>query len=86
MEKQLDTRFDGALLARGLNASAYGRWLHREAVGYVALPDTPLDPSSAEEGRLIRGGLPFLHEVFASRHWTVYRVLAATPLLSGPGG
>jgi len=84
-EKQLDTRFDGALLARGLNASAYGRWLHREAVGYVALPDTPLDPSSAEEGRLIRGGLPFLHEVFASRHWTVYRVLAATPLLSGPG-
>ncbi len=84
-EKQLDTRFDGPLLAHGLNASSYGRWLHREAVGYVALPDTPLDPSSAEEGRLVRRGLPFLHEVFASRHWTVYRVLAATPLLSGPG-
>jgi hypothetical protein len=84
-EKQLDTRFDGALLAHGLNASSYERWLHREAVGYVALPDTPLDPSSAEEGRLIRAGLPFLHEVFASRHWTVYRVLAPTPLLSGPG-
>jgi len=84
-EKQLDTRFDGALLARGLNATSYGRWLRQQAVAYVALPDTPLDPSSAEEGRLIRAGLPFLHEVFASRHWTVYRVLAATPLLSGPG-
>jgi hypothetical protein len=84
-EKQLDTRFDGALLARGLNAASYGRWLRGEAVAYVALPDTPLDPSSAEEGRLIRAGLPFLQEVFASRHWTVYRVLAATPLLSGPG-
>ncbi len=84
-EKQLDTRYDGALLARGLNASEYGRWLRREAVAYVALPDTPLDPSSAEEGRLIRGGLPFLQQVFTSRHWTVYRVLEATPLLSGPG-
>jgi hypothetical protein len=84
-EKQLDTRFDGALLARGLNASSYGRWLRSEAVSYVALPDTPLDPSSAGEGRLIRAGLPFLQEVFASRHWTVYRVLSPTPLLSGPG-
>jgi hypothetical protein len=84
-EKQLDTRFDGPLLAHGLTASAYGRWLHQEAVAYVALPDTRLDPSSAEEGRLIRRGLPFLREVFASRHWTIYRVLAPTPLLSGPG-
>jgi hypothetical protein len=84
-EKQLDTRFDGPLLARGLNATSYGRWLHTEAVSYVALPDTPLDPSSAGEGQLIRAGLPLLQKVFASRHWTVYRVLAPTPLLSGPG-
>jgi len=84
-EKQLDTRFDGVLLARGLTASGYERWLHAQAVTYVALADTPLDPSSAQEGRLIRRGLPFLREVFASRHWTVYRVLAPTPLASGPG-
>jgi DNA-binding beta-propeller fold protein YncE len=84
-EKQLDTRFDGVLLVRGLTASAYERWLDGQAVSYVALPDTPLDPSSAQEGRLIRRGLPFLQKVFASRHWTVYRVLAPTPLASGPG-
>jgi hypothetical protein len=84
-EKQLDSRFDGVLLAHGLTAPSYERWLHTQAVAYVALPDTPLDPSSAQEGRLIRHGLPYLQRVFTSRHWSVYRVLDATPLASGPG-
>ncbi len=61
-EKQLDERYDGVLLARGLTARGYQRWLRAQAVGYVALPDTPLDPSSAAEGRLIRAGLPYLRE------------------------
>jgi len=51
----------------------------------VALPDTPLDHSSAQEGRLIRAGLPYLREVLASAHWRIYAVSGATPLLSGPG-
>ena len=84
-EKQLDARFNRVLLAPGLSAAAYDRWLHEQAVAYVALPDTPLDPSSAQEGRLIRRGLPYLREVFASRHWRIYAVLSPTPLLSGPG-
>jgi hypothetical protein len=84
-EKQLDTRYDEVLLAPGLTAESYYRWLRRQAVGYVALPDAPLDPSSAQEGRLIRDGLPYLREVFASPHWRVYSVLDATPLVQGPG-
>jgi len=84
-EKQLDARFDAVLLARGLTADAYRRWLGEEAVSYVALPDTALDPSSAQEGNLIRAGLPYLREVFASRHWRLYAVLSPTPLASGPG-
>jgi hypothetical protein len=84
-EKQLDTRFDRVLLTPGLTAAAYEGWLHEQAVSYVALPDTPLDPSSAREGRLIRGGLPYLREVFASRHWRIYAVLGSTPLAAGPG-
>ncbi len=64
---------DGVLLAHGLTAAVYDSWLHEQAVDYVALPDTPLDPSSAQEGRLIDGGLPYLREVFASRHWRIYR-------------
>jgi hypothetical protein len=84
-EKQLEERYDGVLLEQGLTAAGYERWLHEQAVSYVALPDTPLDPSSAQEGRLIRGGLPYLREVFRSRHWTVYAVRDPTPLLEGPG-
>ncbi len=84
-EKQLETRYDGVLLAHGLTAAAYERWLREQAVSYVALPDVPLDSSSAQEGTLIRGGLPYLREVFASAHWRVFRVLGAAPLANGPG-
>jgi hypothetical protein len=84
-EKQLDSRYDQVLLTPGLSAAAYDGWLHAQAVRYVALPDTTLDPSSAQEGRLIRRGLPFLREVFASRHWRIFAVSSPTPLVSGPG-
>ena len=85
-EKQLEERYDRVLLEPGLTAVSYERWLHGQAVSYVALPDTPLDPSSAQEGRLIRGGLPYLRAVFRSRHWTVYAVRDPVPLLEGPPG
>ena len=84
-EKQLDERYDAVLLASGLDAASYRRWLQREAVSYVALPDAQLDPSSSAEGRLIRGGLPYLREVFASAHWRIYAVDGAVPIASGPG-
>ncbi len=84
-EKQLEERYDGVLLASGLTAAAYDRWLHDQAVRYVALPDTALDPSSAREGVLIRRGLPFLSLVFQSAHWRIYAVGSPTPLAAGPG-
>jgi hypothetical protein len=84
-EKQLDERYDGVLLGRDLTAGEYHRWLDAEAVRYVALPDAPLDPSSAGEGRLIEGGLPYLREVERTRHWRIYEVRDATPLAQGPG-
>jgi hypothetical protein len=84
-DKQMETRYESVLLSRGLSAASYDRWLHQQAVSYVALPDVPLDPSSAQEGRLIRRGLPYLRQVFASAHWRVFEVLSPTPLLSGPG-
>jgi hypothetical protein len=83
-EKQLDTRYDGALLSPSLTAGSYLRWLREDAVSYVALPDVRLDPSSAREGRLIAAGLPYLREVFTSQHWRIYAVVGATPLASGP--
>ncbi len=84
-EKQLDERYDSVLLSGSLTAASYRRWLDDQAVSYVALPDTPLDPSSAREGTLIKGGLPYLRLVFTSKHWRIYQVLDPTPLLAGPG-
>jgi hypothetical protein len=84
-EKQLDTRYDAVLLSDGLTAAGYARWLREQAVSYVALPDTELDPSSAREGALIRKGLPYLHEVFSSRHWRIYAVAGATAIATGAG-
>jgi hypothetical protein len=84
-EKQLDERYDAVLLSKHLTSASYHRWLRANAVSYVALPDTPLDPSSAREGRLIEAGLPYLREVLRTRHWRIYAVRDATPLVSGPG-
>jgi hypothetical protein len=84
-EKQLDTRYDGVLLGGALTAATYRSWLEDQAVSYVALPDVALDPSGPREGPLIEAGLPYLREVFHSRHWRVYEVLGATPLTSGRG-
>ncbi len=84
-DKQMETRYEGALLEHGLTVAAYARWLRQQAVSYVALPDAPLDPSSAQEGVLIRRGLPYLREVLRSTHWRIFKVIGATPLLTGPG-
>lgn len=85
-EKQLEERYDHVLLlGHGLTAGVYYAWLREQAVAYVALPDVPLDSSSAREGELIRRGLPYLRLVFASAHWRVYAVAGATPIVSGPG-
>jgi hypothetical protein len=84
-EKQLDERYNNVLLGSALNAASYERWLREQAVDYVAVPDARLDPSSAEEGRLIARGLPYLREAFRSAHWHIYEVLDATPLAVGPG-
>jgi hypothetical protein len=79
-ERQLDKRYDGVLESSSLTAAGYRRWLDREGVSYVALPDVSFDQSSAWEVRLIRGGLPYLDEVFDSAHWRIFSVLGATPL------
>lgn len=84
-EKQLDTRYDSVLLSNGLTAEAYHRWLRAQAVSFVALPDTTLDPSSAREGRLIRAGLPYLRLAYVSRHWKIFKVVGSRPVAEGPG-
>ena len=47
----MDDRYDRVLLTPGLTATGYDRWLHEQAVSYVALPDAPLDYSAKTEAR-----------------------------------
>ncbi len=84
-DKQLEERYDRVLLSSSLTAASYRQWLTDQAVSYVALPDVPLDSSSAREGALIRTGLPYLRQVRSSAHWRLFAVLGAAPLATGPG-
>jgi hypothetical protein len=84
-ERQLDVADNPLFYDGRLNAATYERWLHRNAVRYVALPDARLDDSARAEAALIRGGLPYLRPVMRAAHWRVYAVAHATPIAQGAG-
>jgi hypothetical protein len=69
-----------------LNATAYRLWLRAEAVDFVLLPSTELDPVGApREASLLRSGTTGLTVAFRDRNWTIYRLRKPTPLITGPG-
>jgi hypothetical protein len=74
-ERQLDTRYAAIFYGSTLSAAAYRAWLAQNRVQYVALPNAPLDKAGAPEGALIARGLPYLRELWHSKHWRVYRVI-----------
>jgi hypothetical protein len=71
---------DGALTAR-----SYLHWLGRWAVTYVVLSDAEPDGAAIDEARLVRGGLPYLREVWRDPNWRIYQVRRPTPLVDEPG-
>ena len=82
-ERQLDIRYNGLFYGGPLTPAAYAAWLRRLAVRFVAVPDTSLDYSAVKEVALIDRGLPYLRPVWENRHWRVYRVIGATPIVQG---
>src|SRR4029079_4826027 len=52
-----------------LDAASYRQWLDQLAVAYVAVPDAKLDFASVDEAALIKGGLPYLAEVWHNADW-----------------
>jgi hypothetical protein len=83
-ERQLDIKYNHLFYGGPLTSRTYDAWLHDLAVRFVAVPDASLDFSAKREVHLIDRGLPYLRQVFRSRHWRVYEVADPTPIVRGP--
>ncbi|MEA2398015.1 MAG: hypothetical protein QOK25_1571 [Thermoleophilaceae bacterium] len=85
-ERQLDQKYDALYYGTVITPARYRSWLARNAVQYVALSDAPTDfAARSEADLLVREPLPYLRLVWQNRHWKLYAVKGAAPLLSGPG-
>jgi MFS family permease len=82
-ERQLDIHDNHIFYGGRLTPATYDRWLHDNAVRFVAISDADPDYSARAEVKLINRGLPYLRLVFRSRHWRVYQVHGATPIVQG---
>jgi hypothetical protein len=82
-ERQLDIKDNPIFYGGRLTAASYGRWLHQNAIRFVAASDAQLDYSARQEMALISHGLPYLRLVMRSAHWRVYQVAHATPIADG---
>jgi hypothetical protein len=84
-ERQLDRADNGLFYgSRTLTPSRYETWLESQSISYVALPDAPLDSSGKAEAKLLATAhLGYLREIWHSRHWRLFAVLAAQPLARG---
>lgn len=68
----------------GLTPSRYHDWLRRWAVRYVVLPADNPDPAGIGEARIVRGGQPYLRQIWSDAHWRLYRVTDPAPLAEPP--
>ncbi|KOX10771.1 hypothetical protein ADK66_07835 [Micromonospora sp. NRRL B-16802] len=85
-ERQVDSDRNALFYDGTLNEATYEQWLRDEAVTYVAIaPDAPADRWGRDEATLIRGGLPYLREVWSDSTWRMYAVVDPTPLVGAPG-
>ena len=83
--RQLDRKVNPLFYdEQGLTPERYRRWLHDNAVRWVALPDAPLDFSARAERDLLMNAVPFLKPVYTSEHWKLWEVRGTAPPVSGP--
>jgi hypothetical protein len=84
-ERQLDRKLNPIFYEGQLTFDEYRNWLDELGVGYVAVPDAPLDYAAESEVKLIAREPPYLEKAFTSADWTVYRVRDPAPLAVGAG-
>ncbi len=82
-ERQLDTKYNTLFYEGRLTPARYEAWLHQLAVRFVAVSDAEVDYSATAEVALIDRGLPYLRMVLRTRHWRVYEVSGARPIVEG---
>jgi hypothetical protein len=82
-ERQTDVTRNPIFYDGKLSADTYRAWLDELAVKWVALPNVPLDYASAEEGELVRSGLPYLTKIWSNEDWHLYEVQSPAPLANG---
>jgi hypothetical protein len=84
-ERQLDRKLNPLFYQSApLTGTQYRSWLDDLGVGFVAVPNAPLDYAALGEKRLIKRGPPrYLERVFRSDNWTVYAVRNPSPLAIG---
>jgi hypothetical protein len=82
-ERQLDIEDNPLFYGRRLTAAAYGAWLHRLAVRFVAVPDAALDYSARRELAVIDGHPSYLSLAATLPHWRVYAVAHPAPIVAG---
>jgi hypothetical protein len=83
--RQLDRAHNPLFYDERLTTARYGRWLRENGISWVALPAAPLDDSARQEVRVIRSRPPYLHDVWRSPDWRLFRVRGSPGLVTGPG-
>ena len=83
--RQTDTKLNDDVFYSHLpSATTYRAFLDRNAVQYVAVADARPTYFGRRELTLLKPGLPYLHEVWANEHWTLYAVTDPTPVVGAP--
>jgi hypothetical protein len=83
--RQLDLERNALFYEGELTHARYRRWLHDNAVRWVAASDARLDYSAQEEDDLVRSEPPYLRLRAALAYWRVYEVVPTRAMVSAGG-
>jgi hypothetical protein len=81
--RQVDLDRNGLFFDGTLTAQRYRDWLVDNGVRYVALPDAEPSWVGRREAELVRGGLPYLTQVWRGGHWVLYEVTGEPSIVDG---
>jgi hypothetical protein len=81
--RQADLAYNELFFDGSLTAGSFHAWLLDNGVSYVALADVEPSWVGRAEAALVRGGLPYLTQVWQDANWTLYRVAGNPSVVDG---